>query len=191
MTTILSANGFIQIPEEFRKADALKPGQRCEIERLGQGEYRVRVAGESASSARSFRRMKYLADVYVLSEATKTHKELRVIQWLQDHQAEIVVDPIVMGELWEDIVALPDGRRKPNLMEWFKTSPTGLICLDWTLRTAMVWAALRDDVRRRGFTVPVKDTLIAATAKLHGLTVATRNVVEFERCGVPIVNPFD
>lgn len=44
MTTILSANGLIEIPEEFRKADALKPGQRCEIERVGQGEYRVRVA---------------------------------------------------------------------------------------------------------------------------------------------------
>ncbi len=43
MTTTLSANGLIEIPEVFRKADALKPGQRCEIERLGQGEYRVRV----------------------------------------------------------------------------------------------------------------------------------------------------
>lgn len=43
MTTILSANGLIEIPEEFRKADSLKPGQRCEIERVGHGEYRVRV----------------------------------------------------------------------------------------------------------------------------------------------------
>ena len=43
MTTTLSANGLIEIPEVFRKADALQPGQRCEIERLGQGEYRLRV----------------------------------------------------------------------------------------------------------------------------------------------------
>ena len=43
MTTILSAGGLIEIPEVFRKADSLKPGQRCEIERLGQGEYRLRV----------------------------------------------------------------------------------------------------------------------------------------------------
>jgi len=43
MTTLLSANGLIEIPEVFRKADALKPGQRCDIERLGQGEYRVSV----------------------------------------------------------------------------------------------------------------------------------------------------
>ncbi len=44
MTTILSAKGMIEIPEEFRKADALKPGQRCDIERVGHGDYRVRMA---------------------------------------------------------------------------------------------------------------------------------------------------
>ena len=43
MTTILSANGLLEIPEEFRRADALKPGQRCDIERLSPGEYRVLV----------------------------------------------------------------------------------------------------------------------------------------------------
>lgn len=43
MTTLLSANGLIEIPEAFRKADALKPGQLCEIERVGHGEYRVSI----------------------------------------------------------------------------------------------------------------------------------------------------
>ena len=43
MTTILSDNGLLEIPEVFRKADALKPGQRCDIERVGEGDYRVRV----------------------------------------------------------------------------------------------------------------------------------------------------
>ena len=43
MTTILSASGLIEIPEVFRKADALKPGQRCDVERVGRGEYRVLV----------------------------------------------------------------------------------------------------------------------------------------------------
>lgn len=43
MTTTLSADGLLEIPEAFRKVDALKPGQRCDIERLGQGEYRVSV----------------------------------------------------------------------------------------------------------------------------------------------------
>lgn len=47
MTTILSANGLIEIPEVYRKADALKPGQPCEIERTGQGEYRLHMGTTS------------------------------------------------------------------------------------------------------------------------------------------------
>jgi len=48
MTTILSANGLLEIPEAFRKADALKPGQRCDIERVSKGEYRVSVKAQAA-----------------------------------------------------------------------------------------------------------------------------------------------
>ena len=50
MTTILSADGQIEIPETFRKADALKAGQRCEIERVGRGEYHVRVDGTGTAA---------------------------------------------------------------------------------------------------------------------------------------------
>ncbi len=51
MISILSAAGLIEIPEEYRKADALQPGQRCEIERVRQGEYRIRVASGADSAA--------------------------------------------------------------------------------------------------------------------------------------------
>lgn len=51
MTTILSANGLLEIPEVFRKADALKPGQRCDIERVGQREYKVRVEDNTQAQA--------------------------------------------------------------------------------------------------------------------------------------------
>ena len=52
MTTILSANGLIEIPEVFRKSDDLRPGQRCDIERVGQGDYRVRVTSEQTGEPR-------------------------------------------------------------------------------------------------------------------------------------------
>ena len=54
MTTILSANGLIEIPDEFRKVDALKPGQRCDIERVGQGEYHVQVKDEKPAARESW-----------------------------------------------------------------------------------------------------------------------------------------
>lgn len=44
MTTTLSAHGQVEIPEVFRRVDALKPGQRCEIERISEGQYHVRMA---------------------------------------------------------------------------------------------------------------------------------------------------
>jgi hypothetical protein len=49
MMTTLSANGLLEIPEVFRKADALKPGQRCDIERVSKGEYRLRVSAMDSS----------------------------------------------------------------------------------------------------------------------------------------------
>ena len=43
MTTVLTANGLLEIPEEFRKADSLQAGQSCDIERVSKGEYRLHV----------------------------------------------------------------------------------------------------------------------------------------------------
>jgi predicted nucleic acid-binding protein len=135
--------------------------------------------------------MRFLVDVNVLCEPTKPTFNAKVVAWLNTHDAEIVVDPVVMGEIWEGIVALPTGKRKTGLVNWFDELRTTVDCLPWTLESAMVWAEVRDEIRRNGFTVAVKDTFIAASARLHGLTVVTRNVNDFRRCGIPVVNPFE
>ena len=51
MTTTLSANGLLEIPEIFRKADALKPGQRFNIKRVAPGEYHLRVVNGPDATA--------------------------------------------------------------------------------------------------------------------------------------------
>jgi len=43
MTTTISADGLLRIPELFRQTDSIEPGQRFDIERLGRGEYRVKA----------------------------------------------------------------------------------------------------------------------------------------------------
>jgi toxin FitB len=135
--------------------------------------------------------MTYLVDVNVLCEPTKQTPNPRVLEWLIANRSELVVDPIIMGEIWEGIVRLPEGKRKQNLIEWYGQSRAGIICLPWTLEIGVVWGELSCEVTRNGFTIHAEDTMIAATAKLHGLTVATRNVDDFTRCGVPVVNPFE
>ncbi|MFL5399845.1 MAG: PIN domain-containing protein, partial [Myxococcales bacterium] len=57
-------------------------------------------------------------------------------------------------------------------------------------RTGLRWAELLADLRRSGRAMPIKDSLIAATALVHGLTVATRDADDFENAGVDVVNPF-
>lgn len=42
---------------------------------------------------------------------------------------------------------------------------------------------------RKGRSLPLLDSMIAATALEHGFTVATRNVADFEKTGVPVVDP--
>ena len=135
--------------------------------------------------------MTYLADANLICEQTKSQASAAAVRWLDDHEADIVIDAVVLAEVWDGIVGLPDGRKKRDLQEWFTRLRKSVICLPWTSETAVAWGDLKQEVRRRGYTVGIKDTMIAATAKLHGLTVATRNVADFRRCGVPVINPFE
>jgi len=57
-------------------------------------------------------------------------------------------------------------------------------------RTGLAWAALLSRLRAAGTAMPIKDSLIAATALTHDLTLATRNRVDFEKAGVRMVVPF-
>jgi bifunctional DNA-binding transcriptional regulator/antitoxin component of YhaV-PrlF toxin-antitoxin module len=52
MTATISANGLLEIPAIFREADAIQPGQRWEIERIGKGAYQLRVATDETKPKR-------------------------------------------------------------------------------------------------------------------------------------------
>lgn len=49
MKTIIGPDGSVPLPSEFREADAIHTGQTCEIERLGRGEYRLRIAATTGA----------------------------------------------------------------------------------------------------------------------------------------------
>lgn len=135
--------------------------------------------------------MKYLVDADILSESTKPTPHAAVTEWLQTHEADLLVNPIIMGEVHFGILRLPDGRKRKNLLRWFEDGITRLNVLPLDAGTASFWARLLADLRERGRAMPVKDSLNAASALQHGLTVVTRNTRDYAHAGVPLINPFD
>ena len=135
--------------------------------------------------------MNFLVDANVLSEATKPQPAPSVNDWLRVHERRLVVNPIVLGELEYGILLLPAGRRQTRLQKWFAEGARKLFVLDMDSGTASVWAELLAELKRKGRAMPLKDSLIAATARQHRLTVATRNVSDYRHAGVSLVNPFE
>jgi predicted nucleic acid-binding protein len=134
--------------------------------------------------------VKYLVDANVLSEPTKPTPDPRVLSWLRAHEPEIAVDPVILGEMRFGILILPRGRRRTGLERWFDAGVGRLHCLPWDAETGLKWAELLARLRTNGKAMPVKDSLIAATAVVHSLAVATRNRADFVNAGVRIVDPF-
>jgi predicted nucleic acid-binding protein len=134
--------------------------------------------------------VKYLVDANVLSEPTKPAPDARVVTWLRAHEPDIAVDPVILGELRFGILILPRGRKRAALERWFDAGVGRLHCLTWDADTGLIWAELLARLRTTGKAMPIRDSLIAATAVFHGLAVATRNRGDFVNAGVRIVDPF-
>lgn len=134
--------------------------------------------------------MTFLVDANVLSEATKPDPDPRVVDWLSRHEREMAVNPIILGEILFGILLLPKGKRRARLERWFKDGIERIYCLAWDAATGLRWAQLLAELRTRGRSMPIKDSLIAATALVHGLAVVTRNRSDFEKAGVKIIDPF-
>lgn len=134
--------------------------------------------------------MTYLVDANVLSEPTKAQPDANVVGWLSDHESDLVVDPIVIGEIRVGVLVLPSGPKRTRLERWLTAVEGTIVCLSWDATVSRRWAELVAGLRRKGQVLPLLDSMIAATALAHDLTVATRNVRDFEKARVKVVDPF-
>ena len=135
--------------------------------------------------------MKFIADANLLSEPTKPEPSPQVLEWLRRNEEQLAVTPIILGELEYGILLLPTSKRKKQLEVWFEKIRSTAHCLDFNSKAASSWARLLAHLKSQGHAMPIKDSLIAASAIAHNLTVATRNTRDFKNTKVPLLNPFE
>ncbi len=131
-------------------------------------------------------------DTNVFSELAKARPDAQVVAWIRDHESEIYLSTISIGELRRGIESLPAGKRKTSLQSWFTElckRMQGRI-LSFNTSTAHVWGQRVAAWDKKGITVSSLDSQLAATAHRHGLTMVTRNISDFQNTGVKLFNPF-
>lgn len=136
----------------------------------------------------------FLLDTPVLSESSKRRPDPAVTEWLNAQDpSSVFLSILTFGEIQKGVSKREEGLERERLASWIEAAleefAEQILAID--LETALLWGEISGTAQRRGRTVPVVDSLIAATALRHRLTVATRNVDDFVACGVPVLNPWD
>ena len=136
--------------------------------------------------------MAFLLDTNVVSELRKSAPNPHVLAWHRSHTwAEAFISTLVVGEIRQGVerVRPRDPKQADALERWLG----GLISayrdrlLPVTVDVAEAWGRLNVPPEPP----PVVDGLMAATARVHRLTLVTRNVAHVVRTGVPVLNPFE
>ncbi len=136
-----------------------------------------------------------LLDTNVVSEVMKTRPAEAVVAWLNGQDSEkLHISAITIGEIAYGLRILPDGKRRSGLRERFERFVTLAFdqrVLAYDESAARIYGDLMGDRKELGLPMSVPDGQIAAIARLNHLAVATRNVLDFEHCGIDVLNPFE
>jgi predicted nucleic acid-binding protein len=133
----------------------------------------------------------YLLDTNVVSQTSKLHPDIAVMRWwMRQDELSMMLSTIVFQEARFGIEMLPAGRKRDGLEEWLevrlRAEFAGRI-LPVTVEIAELSGRLIADTKKASHMAETADALIAATARVHGLQVATLDRTHFERLGVELV----
>jgi len=134
-------------------------------------------------------------DTNIVSEFMTSPPAPQVKDWLNAQDgAKLYFTTVSIGEISFGLHAMPDGKRRALLAERFERFLAQAFrsrVLAFDEAAARIYGELRATRRALGRPMSVFDGQIAAIAKANGSALATRNVKDFEACGVELINPFD
>jgi len=138
--------------------------------------------------------LNYLLDTNVLSEATRAQPDARVAEWLSARSADtLFISMVSVAEIRKGILLLSEGKKRRKLEGWLESELlpafSGRV-LPLGEEEMSEWATMQAEAEKRGHRLSVIDSLIAATARCHGLTIATRNIHDFRHCKIPVLDPW-
>lgn len=138
--------------------------------------------------------MNYLLDTFVLTEFSRRKPSSKLMRWMDGVAEEsLYISAVTIGELQRSIEALPDNQRKNDLMVWLNEGLKERLkdhILPLETVTFTLWGSLSSWKEQDGKPMGVIETLIAATALRHNLTIVTNQPEAYLRCGAHVVNPW-
>jgi predicted nucleic acid-binding protein len=138
--------------------------------------------------------VKFLLDTCAVSELISKSPNAGVIAWLNGQDPDrLFLSAITIGEIQRGISRLPDSDRARQLQEWLNDEL--LISFDRRIipldtHVLQSWGILTAGLEKLGVKLPVADSLIAATAIALNCTIVARNVRDFDKTGVRVLNPW-
>jgi len=139
--------------------------------------------------------MSYLIDTDCISELMKPKPHPNVLNWFSDHEElSMYLSVITFGELRKGIEKLPASAKKRKLNHWVNEDLANRFkerIIIVSIAEVNTWGQLLAKAEKAGTPLPAIDTLIAASALVHGLSVVTRNTKDMEATGVDLFNPWE
>lgn len=135
-----------------------------------------------------------ILDTNVFSEMLKPVPSTRVFHWLAAQESQdVFLTAITLAELFQGVEMMPSGRRRTDLHDAIEST----LNADYAGRVlafddlaARPYAKILAGRKALGRPISQSDGMIAAIARARGFVVATRNLSDFEHCGIRVVSPW-
>jgi predicted nucleic acid-binding protein len=138
--------------------------------------------------------MAWLLDTNVLSELRRPKPDQRVVAFVADCPLEdLHISTVTLAEIRFGIELVDEPNHRAELNDWLTHQVRPMFdgrVLQITEDIMLKWRLLVEDGRKTGHTFSQPDLIIAATAIHHGLTVVTRDRSDYDKAGMPVINPW-